>query len=424
MSLTSAWSWADWSRMWQSRRSVAVGLVLLLLAIGSTGCLALVGPAQAPPEGLGEHPVGVTTIGVQDPQGDRYLTAEVWYPAAARSSAEPEVYRVEAMDRTVAQLRSAAGAHRDVEPWRDGGPRPVVLMSHGRGSTRFGNVSLAELLASHGYLVAAPDHPGNTIDDQLKGIGAEERAHSALERPRDLSRLLDGLVARSSRPLAFLGGLVDVDRVAVVGHSMGGLAALGLVGAAFDAPRQRHECLANDQSDWRCSAAELFGAERYRYKDARIKAALLIAPAGFDLYREDGVAQADVPTLVVGALLDQRTPYATFSKPTFDALRGPRHLLALDHAGHLTATDLCDMIDSIGPLAKAFGGKESRDGCGVQGFTSRDALQSAARASLPFLSLYLDGDASAEPRLALALAPARSSRTVAAVVAGKGSLSR
>jgi predicted dienelactone hydrolase len=391
----------------------ARGLVLLLVTLGCSGCLALVGPAMPPPEELGTHPVGVTTIGVKDPIGDRYLTAEVWYPAASPSSEQPEIYRVEAMERTVAKLRSAAGAHRDVEPWRDGGRRPVVLMSHGRGSTRFGNVSLAELLASHGYLVAAPDHPGNTIDDQLKGIGAEERATSALERPRDLSRLLDALVVRSNKPLAFLSGMVDVDRVAVVGHSMGGLAALGLVGAAFDTPRQREECLADDVSDWRCEAAEVFGANRYRYKDPRIKAALLIAPAGFDLYREDGIAEADVPTLVVGALLDERTPYATFSKPTYEALRGPRYLLDLERAGHLTATDICDMIDSIGPVAKAFGGRESQDGCAVPGFTSRDALRSVARASLPFLSLYLDGDPSAEPRLELALDSMRTARAVA-----------
>lgn len=385
-------------------------LVLLLLTLGSSGCLALVGPAMPPPEELGSHPVGVTTIGVKDPSGDRYLTAEVWYPAAAPSGAEPEIYRVEAMERTVARLRSAVGAHRDVEPWRDGGRRPVVLMSHGRGSTRFGNVSLAELLASHGYLVAAPDHPGNTIDDQLKGIGPEERAHSALERPRDLSRLLDGLVARSDNPFAFLSGMVDVDRVAVVGHSMGGLAALGLVGAAFDAPRQRSECLADDQDDWRCDAAELFGGARYRYKDSRVKAALLITPAGFDLYREDGIAEADVPTLVVGALRDERTPYATFSRPTFEALRGPRYLLDLERGGHLTATDLCDMIDSIGPVAKTFGGRESQDGCGVPDFTSRDALRSVARASLPFLSLHLDGDPHAERRLELALGSTRVAR--------------
>lgn len=391
----------------QPKRLLSLRLVALSIGVvGSTGCLAFIGPELEAPSSLGEHPVGVTTIGIEDPHGDRYLTVEVWYPAQSPSEAEPEVYEVQALEMTVARLRSVAHTHRDVEPWRTGGGRPVVLMSHGRGSTRFGNVSLAEVLASHGYVVAAPDHPGNTIDDQLNGIGANERASSAKDRPHDLSRVLDALVARSHRPLALLSGLIDIDRVAVAGHSFGGLAALGLVGAGIDTERQRKECLAG-VDDWRCTAATLFGPERYRYRDPRIKAALLIAPAGYDLYRADGVAQVDAPMLVVGALRDEKTPFGQFAKPTFDALKGPHYLLELEDGGHLTATDVCEMIDSIGFVAKTFGGKESQDGCGVPGYSSRDALEAVAGAALPFFDLYLNGDDTAQERLALALQPSR-----------------
>jgi predicted dienelactone hydrolase len=390
------------------RRFDLVQVVHLLafscVALAMTGCLALVGNEPAVPPSVGVYPVGVTTIEVNDPGRDRWLTTEVWYPAATPSRAEPVVYDVQALDMTVARLRSAARAHRDVEPWRDGGARPVVLVSHGRGSTRFGNVSLAEVLASHGYIVAAPDHTGHTIDDQLNGIGDEERAKSAMDRPLDLSGLLDDLVARSSRPTSMFRGLIDVDRIGIAGHSFGGLAALGISGARFDAARQRKDCT-NGDDDWRCSAADVFGANAYRYRDSRIKAALLITPAGYDLYRKDGVAEVDVPMLVVGARRDQNTRFDAFSKPTYEALTGPRYFLDLKEAGHLTATDLCEMIDSIGFLAKTFGGKDAQDGCGFDDYTSRDALQSVASASLPFFDLYLNGDGAAEERLQLALAP-------------------
>ncbi len=410
------------------RRRVIGGAARLFasssLALASTGCLALLGPEVPEPAVIGSHPVGVTTIDVNDPVRDRWLTTEAWYPAAAPSATEPVVYEIHALEMTVARLRSAAHAHRDVEPWRDGGPLPIVLMSHGRGSTRFANVTLAEVLASHGYLVAAPDHAGHTIDDQLAGIDDDERARSAMDRPLDLSRVLDDLIARSSRPGSF-HELIDDARVAVAGHSFGGLAALGLSGARFDVDRQRKECVEN-ADDWRCSAAAVFGSGQYRYRDPRIKAALLITPAGYDLYRKDGVSDVDVPTLVVGARRDDNTRFEAFSQPTYEALTAPRYLLDLREAGHLTATDLCEMIDSIGFIAKAFGGRDARDGCELDAYSSRDALRTVATAALPFFDIYLNGDAGAETDLRLALIPepARDATTLLAASRGASGTAR
>jgi predicted dienelactone hydrolase len=176
-------------------------------------------------------------------------------------------------------------------------------------------------------------------------------------------------------------------------------------GARFDTVRQEKECKAG-REDWRCVAADVFGDEKaYRYRDPRIKATLLISPAGYDLYRADGVARVDSPTLVVGARLDRNNPFDTFAKPTYDALTSPHYMLELRQGGHLTATDLCQVIDSIGFLATAFGGKDSTDGCERTDFTSRDALDSVAKASLPFFDLYLNGDEAAREPLRVALAP-------------------
>lgn len=380
-------------------------------SLSITGCAASLVTPASPPASLGDDAVGVTQITVADPAGYRRLTTEVWYPAAARSDAPDAVYEVQAMGMVAARIGSIAHAHRDVAPLRGDGPRPVVLLSHGRGSTRFANASLAEVLASHGYVVAAPDHPGHTMDDELAGIDDVARSESAFDRPRDLSRVLDDLAARSSRADSAFADLIDLRRVAVAGHSFGALAALGIVGAGFDAARQAKECR-DGHADWRCAAVGVFGGEPYRYRDDRIKAALLLAPAGYDLYRADGVAQVDAPTLVVGARLDINNPFDAFAKPTYDALTSPRWLLDLPEAGHLTPTNVCDVIDSIGFVAKAFGGREARDGCGGA-YTSADALDAVARAALPFFSLYLDGEAAAEEPLRLALGPRRDTPTIA-----------
>lgn len=73
---------------------------------------------------------------------------------------------------------------------------------------------------------------------------------------------------------------------------------------------------------------------------------------------------------------------------------------------------MCEVIDSIGFVAKTFGGKEAQDGCGVPGYSSRDALEAVADAALPFFDLYLNGDSSAEERLIVALAPTRRAPSV------------
>jgi predicted dienelactone hydrolase len=374
-----------------------------------------VGPKVERPATLGDLAVGVRTITVDDPSRHRAIPVEVWYPAAAAAPGEaaaPATYAVRSMGGTIARLRSPAGARRDAAPVR-AGPAPVVVVSHGSRSTRFGNVTLSEILASHGYVVAAPDHPGDTIDDGLFGISDDRRARNTLDRMLDLSRVLDALDRRSHDSGSFLAGLIDVRRVAVAGHSFGGTTALGVVGARFDAPRQASECRSDD-SDRRCRVVSVLGPRPYRYRDPRVKAAILIEPGGFDLYRADGVAAVDAPALVVGGLLDHGNRFDEYPKPIYDALESPRYLLRLANGGHLTPTDACEMIDSIGLLAKWFGGRDAADGCGgpAAGFMStREANDVVARAALAFLDRYLNQNPSAESELTLALSPARTRRT-------------
>jgi predicted dienelactone hydrolase len=373
-----------------------------MATLASSGCMGMIAAEPETPQTLGPRPVGVTTMRVEDDARDRKLTVEVWYPAAERSSAEPTVYNIEAIGTTVARLKSAAGTHRDAAPAREEGARPVVLLSHGAGSTRYGNASLAEVLASHGYIVAAPDHVGHTMSSHVFGIDNTERAQSAFDRPIDLSRVLDALEERSRGSKFVLKGLVDTNRVAVAGHSFGGAAALGMIGARFDADRQARECK-KDDADRRCAAVPVFGPGQYRYRDPRIGAALLITPAGFDLYRADGIAEVDAPALVVGAERDTTTPYLEYSKPIYESLKAPHYLLDLEQAGHLTATDVCEIVDSVGFPAKMGGDPRAEDGCGKRYLSHKAALDRVASAALPFLDLHLNHRVAAEKELAIAL---------------------
>jgi predicted dienelactone hydrolase len=395
--------------MWRRAAKPALPLLFCLVVASSLlGCIGVLGPEVARPVTLGSESVGVTTITVDDPSRDRKLTVEVWYPATDSTStqnAAPVVYSMETLGATVARLRSPARAHRDIAPRQ--GAHPVVVVSHGMGSTRFGNMTLCEILASHGYLVAAPDHIGDLSQDYIFGISAKQRALNTLNRQLDISRVLDSLETRSRTPGDGFYGLVDMSRVAILGHSFGGLTALGMVGARFDAPRLARECQ-KDDSDRFCQAVPLLGPKPYRYRDSRIKAAVLIAPGGYDLYRADGIAAVDAPTLVVAGMRDEGNKFNEHPKPIYDALTSPHYMLKFEDAGHLTMTDLCELTDSIGFLAKVFGGKKGRDGCGGEaaGFMStRVTADLIGRATLAFLDRYVNDNPAAESELALALAP-------------------
>ena len=119
-----------------------------------------------------------------------------------------------------------------------GGPRrlPLVLYSHASGGHRRQSSLLCAHLASHGYVVAAADHVGNTAADfaeRAKRIAAgetltpqqsEARLREIIaDRVPDLRFLLDRMLAGALDDLA---DRIDGERIGVIGWSFGGWAAL------------------------------------------------------------------------------------------------------------------------------------------------------------------------------------------------------
>ena len=111
------------------------------------------------------------------------------------------------------------------EIWRPETPMrsPVVLFSHGFAGTRLQSKFLCSHLASHGYVVASPDHKGNTFLD----LNIFKSTESAKERPHDLRVVLDRLIEESENPESTLFGRLDGTRCAAIGHSFGGYTAPG-----------------------------------------------------------------------------------------------------------------------------------------------------------------------------------------------------
>jgi predicted dienelactone hydrolase len=112
---------------------------------------------------------------------------------------------------------------------------PIVLLSHGHGPSLYvpskdGYGPLANFLAERGFVVIQPSQ----ANSKVAGLpaGAPDAPLFARERAEELRAIIDGLDAIEAivPPLA---GRLDRDRIAAVGHSLGGQTVGFLLGARF-----------------------------------------------------------------------------------------------------------------------------------------------------------------------------------------------
>ncbi|MDX3386969.1 dienelactone hydrolase family protein [Streptomyces niveiscabiei] len=236
-----------------------------LIALGPVAAWAF--PVPVFPEPSGRYAVGTRVVQwtdphraetfTADPSDRRTVVVQLWYPARKSPAG---ARRAQYLGRTEHEARivSDALARQVGVPGflMDGVPRartrsvfdapvaggsgrfPVVLFSPGSGGVRTQNTAWAEELASHGYVVAALDHPydsaavvladGRTLRGRTASTGDRAKddvlaAEWTAVRAADLSFVLTQLGHHLTGPLS---ERLDTGRVAVTGHSLGGAAAL------------------------------------------------------------------------------------------------------------------------------------------------------------------------------------------------------
>jgi predicted dienelactone hydrolase len=340
--------------------------------------------------------VGVTTFRVDDTASGRQFDVEAWYPADSPEEAEVAVYAAQIAGVAAIEISSPRGAVRDAPTEPSALPAPVVLFSHGGSGLRTMSFFLGEHLASHGYLVLAPDHPGNILTDTTM---TDQQTAMALPLliPGDLSATLDDVIRRSAGD-SVLAGVADGTRVGVAGHSYGAYAALAVAGAQIN----RARVLCGEQPE-AAHCALLAGLELGAWEsvhDERILAAAPMAPAGIDYFGAEGVSHVAVPVLVQGAADDFTVPFYESAQVVYNGLRSPRFLLRLRYAGHLAFTNVCEVVETVGTEAmrKVFG-EVIDDGCGPDFLRIADGHAVIAAVTTAFFDRYLRGDASAEKYL-------------------------
>ncbi|MGI9578333.1 MAG: alpha/beta hydrolase family protein, partial [Microthrixaceae bacterium] len=194
------------------------------------------------------------------------------------------------------------------------GEFPLVIYSHGNGGLRYVSSFMTEHLASHGFVVLAPDHTGNTALDTFLGTD-DETEQVALDRPLDVSAVIDA-VESGGTGLEEIAAVTDTDDVAVTGHSFGGYTALVLAGGASGQPA-----------------------------DERVDAIVGLAPASSRI-TDDTLTAVDVPTLLVSGTLDETTPVDDDTvRPAEQVTGRPLVRADIDGAGHQSFTDICSYLE-------------------------------------------------------------------------------
>jgi dienelactone hydrolase len=196
---------------------------------GSDGTAVPTGPQAF--AGRGPYPVG--TLEIEAPNGP----ITVWYPAEPGSDAgaQPATYDMRTYLPPAEQAKVASaedivfttGAFTELpaaEP--ESRPFPLVLFSHGFCGFRQQSSFLTTAMASWGFIVAAPEHSARDLTSCLSGtIG--QGASTDVDDLRAAIPVMEAENLRDDGPLATR---VDTSRVAVVGHSAGGAAALQMSG--------------------------------------------------------------------------------------------------------------------------------------------------------------------------------------------------
>lgn len=252
------------------------------LAIIAWATPATAQPAVELPPPTGPAKLGTVTLHLIDsaredphtPGAAREVMAQLWYPSndfdeyPAAPCLDPRVNDVFGLPsgcQTHAHV-AAPVARRSklfgVVPWPGQRSYPVVLFSHGHGSSRGLGTALIEELASRGYVVVAVDHPydagavefpdGRVVEFQPEGplpgrpdlAWLDEINRQPVHlRAGDLRFTLNALALlnegqnpdAAGRPLPEgLRGALDLSRVGVFGHSLGGSTAAQVM---LDDPR-------------------------------------------------------------------------------------------------------------------------------------------------------------------------------------------
>lgn len=283
-----------------------LGALYIVAALSAVASPAAAG-SPADPGAPGPYAVGHTSFTIVDPGRDpespfhgRPVFVSIWYPIDSwRVTPETPgaVYPLDPFYNTRPLSYSQdweqfglAPAYESVPPSSEG-PFPLVLASAGFGTRYFGFMFYGLRLASHGFVFALAQHYHDAYqnDPDLADYNTPALIDAAMaNRPPDMMRMLDAVLARNNMASEPLYNVVRPDLVAAMGHSLGGYAAMALAGG--------DDLICGSPDD---PLTDTCIPARSTLPDARIKAIVPLDGSSQLLHFAE-LARITIPTMAIG----------------------------------------------------------------------------------------------------------------------------
>jgi len=332
----------------------------LVLAV----CLCMSSPSQMTavktvgPDG--PYDVGVRVVNI-DYKGQT-MPVMVWYPAEASSQA-PYLYNTSIKGVAV----------KNAMPYQPAGPFPLIVFSHGMGGCAPQHVFINEELASHGYVVYAPDHDESAMchirgkpeissarltfsvlknNFDLSGVVMDlfgemmrERNYDFSYRPAEIKAVIDRALADNADVSSFMYGMIDPAKIGMSGHSLGGYTGLMIAGMPYhcDVELSSHQCdfdnISLHNTPNPCCLEYIRKLGPRAFKDDRVKATLVMSPAIMFPQLGRAATGLDQPIMLInGDDEDFEVPWQPL-QTIYDNAPPPKYLVRLKNTDHMTAVD-------------------------------------------------------------------------------------
>ncbi len=275
------------------------------------------------------HAAGFQHGFAADPDG-KPLEIGIWYPSQDTAQAV-------AMGPTTMSVA--------VNGIPQGKALPLVVMSHGTGSSFLGHFDTAIALADAGFVVAAVTHAGDNYADH-------SRSADVMDRPRQISRVIDHMLTTWDGH-----AMIDPARIGMFGFSSGAFTTLVSIGGIPDFSKVGPMCR-QYPGDFACQLIAKSGsnpavpltAATARAADPRIKAAVVAAPALGFTFSPDGLKNVKVPVQLWRAENDAIVPHPRYAEAVRLALPEAPDYHVVPNAGHFDFLAPCSSaLASIAP---------------------------------------------------------------------------
>lgn len=270
--------------------------------------------------------IGQTTLLLNDSTRKRPLKTEIWYPTKDTTKFNVTTEYPFKLPPTSKNAKIISGKF------------PLILFSHGTGGNRISLMWLAGELASNGYIAAAVDHWGNTLDNKIP-----ENFVKIWDRPIDISFVLNEIIHHSN-----FRSNIDTNKIGMVGFSLGGYTAIALAGGNINYSLLK-KFSKTEEGKKEFNVPELGNVSKLitldvidkgnkdfrNLKDDRISAFVAMAPAiGQGFNKESQFKNVNSSILIIGTENDDRAPIKTNAKHYHNLIKDSKYIELEGNVGH------------------------------------------------------------------------------------------